>query len=41
MIGRSIEDTVRVDSRRGGGMVPIMVEKCVEFIRNVGKVISD
>ncbi|XP_065058691.1 rho GTPase-activating protein 24-like isoform X1 [Rhopilema esculentum] len=34
MFGRSIEDTVKVDSRRGGGMVPIIIEKCVEYVRN-------
>eukprot|EP00794_Sanderia_malayensis_P007477 gene7477-8306_t len=34
MFGRSLEDTIRVDSRRGGGMVPILVEKCVECIRH-------
>lgn len=37
MFGRAIEDTVRVDLRRGGGMVPIILEKCVECIRNYGK----
>ena len=37
MFGRSIEDTVKVDSRRGGGTVPIIIEKCVEYVRNYGK----
>ena len=37
MFGRAIDQTVRVDSRRGGGMIPIIIEKCVEFIRNCSK----
>ncbi len=37
MFGRSVEDTVRVDSRRGGGIVPILVEKCVEYIKHSGQ----
>lgn len=37
MFGRAIDQTVRVDRRRGGGIVPIIIEKCIEFIRNYGK----
>ncbi|XP_002158700.2 rho GTPase-activating protein 24 isoform X1 [Hydra vulgaris] len=36
MFGRSIAETVKIDSLKGGGMVPIIVEKCVEFIRKYG-----
>ncbi|XP_057313070.1 rho GTPase-activating protein 24-like [Hydractinia symbiolongicarpus] len=36
MFGRSIIETVKLDSRKGGGMVPIIVEQCVEYIRKIG-----
>lgn len=37
MFGRAIDQTVRVDKRRGGGIVPIIIEKCVEYLRHFGK----
>lgn len=36
MFGRSIRETVKIESHRGGGMVPIIVEQCVEYIRKHG-----
>jgi len=33
MFGRALDQTVKVDSRRGGGIVPIIIEKCVDCIR--------
>lgn len=35
MFGRSLEETIKIDSRRGGGMVPIIVEKCVEYLKDI------
>ena len=36
MFGRNLADTLRVDLKRGGGFVPIILEKCVEFLRQTG-----
>lgn len=36
MFGRSINETVRSEASRGGGMVPIVVEKCVNYLRAEG-----
>lgn len=36
MFGRSLAETVRFEARRGGGYVPLIVEKCVDFIRANG-----
>ena len=37
MFGRSLAETVRSEMRRGGGYVPLIVEKCVGFIKAHGK----
>ena len=37
MFGRSLAETVRFETRRGGGYVPLIVQKCVDFIRANGK----
>ena len=37
MFGRSLAETVRFETRRGGGYVPFIVQKCVDFIRANGK----
>ena len=37
MFGRSLAETVRFESTRGGGYVPFIVQKCVDFIRANGK----
>ena len=37
MFGRSLAETVRFETRRGGGYVPFIVLKCVDFIRLNGK----
>jgi len=36
MFGRSIKETVILESHRGAGMVPIIVELCVEYIKKHG-----
>lgn len=36
MFGRSLAETVRFETRRGGGYVPLIVQKCVDFIRANG-----
>ncbi|XP_066936920.1 rho GTPase-activating protein 24-like isoform X1 [Clytia hemisphaerica] len=36
MFGRSIRETMNIESRRGAGMVPIIVELCVEYIKKHG-----
>ena len=37
MFGRSLAETVKFEARRGGGYVPLVVHKCVDFIRAHGK----
>lgn len=37
MFGRSLAETVKFETRRGGGYVPLIVHKCVDFIRAHGK----
>ena len=37
MFGRSLAETVKSEMRRGGGYVPHIVQKCVDFIRANGK----
>lgn len=37
MFGRSLAETVKSEMRRGGGYVPLIVHKCVDFIRTNGK----
>ena len=36
MFGRSLKETLQVEQHRGGGMVPIIVDMCVEYIRKHG-----
>lgn len=36
MFGRSLAETVRFETRRGGGYVPLIVQKCVDFIKANG-----
>lgn len=36
MFGRSLAETVRFETRRGGGYVPLIVLKCVDFIKANG-----
>lgn len=36
MFGRPLEDTMALESRLGGRYVPLMVHKCVEFVRKHG-----
>lgn len=37
MFGRSLAETVKFEARRGGGYVPLIVSKCVNFIKTNGK----
>lgn len=37
MFGRSLAETVKFEARRGGGYVPHVVHKCVDFIKAHGK----
>ena len=37
MFGRSLAETMRFETSRGGGYVPFIVQKCVDFIRANGK----
>lgn len=37
MFGRSLAETVKFETRRGGGYVPLIVYKCVDFIKAHGK----
>ncbi|XP_058960780.2 rho GTPase-activating protein 24 [Pocillopora verrucosa] len=36
MFGRSLAETVKFEARRGGGYVPLIVSKCVNFIKTNG-----
>ena len=36
MFGRYLAETIKFEKRLGGGFVPIIVEKCVEFITEKG-----
>ena len=37
MFGRSLEETLQVEARLGGSFVPVLVHKCVKFIKEHGK----
>lgn len=37
MFGRSLAETLKFEARRGGGYVPHVVHKCVDFIKAHGK----
>ena len=36
MFGRSLEETMAVETRLGGGYVPIFLHRCVTFLREHG-----
>ena len=37
MFGRALEETMTLESRLGGRYIPLMVHKCVEFVRKHGE----
>ena len=37
MFGRQLEETMALESRLGGRYIPLMVHKCVEFVRKHGE----
>ena len=37
MFGRSLEETLRVEVRLGGSFVPVLVHRCVKYIREHGE----
>ena len=37
MFGRSLEETMQVETRLGGAYVPILVHRCAKFILDHGK----
>ena len=37
MFGRHLEETMALESRLGGRYIPLMVHKCVEFVRKHGE----
>ena len=37
MFGRHLAETVKFETRRGGGFVPLIVQKCADFIRAHGE----
>lgn len=36
MFGRNLTETVKYEARKTGGFIPVIVERCVEFIREKG-----
>lgn len=36
MFGRSLEETMEVEARLGGTYVPVLLHRCVKFIREHG-----
>ncbi len=36
MFGRSLEETMQVEARLGGTYVPVLIHRCVKFIREHG-----
>ena len=36
MFGRSLEETMAVETRLGGGYIPILLHRCVSFLRLQG-----
>ena len=36
MFGRSLEETMGVETRLGGGFIPILLHRCVTFLRKHG-----
>ena len=41
MFGRSLAETMQVEARLGGTFVPILLYRCIKFLREYGKSISD
>ena len=37
MFGRSLEETLQVEARLGGSFVPVLIHRCVKFIRDHGE----
>ena len=37
MFGRSLEETLQVEARLGGSFVPVLVHRCVKYVREHGK----
>ena len=36
MFGRSLEETMQVEARLGGTYVPVLLHRCINFIREHG-----
>lgn len=41
MFGRSLVETMQVEARLGGQFVPILLHRCVSFLREHGRAIPD
>lgn len=41
MFGRSLEETLQVEARLGGSFVPVLMHRCVKFIRDHGELPGD
>ena len=39
MFGRSLEETLQVEARLGGGFVPVLIHRCVKYIREHGRLL--
>lgn len=39
MFGRSLQETMAVETRLGGGYIPIFLHRCVSFLREHGQFI--
>ena len=37
MFGRSLEETMQVEARLGGTFIPVLIHRCVRFIRENGR----
>ena len=37
MFGRSLEETIQVEARLGGSFVPVLIHRCVKYIREHGE----
>ena len=37
MFGRSLEETMAVETRLGGGYIPILLHRCITFLRQHGR----
>ena len=36
MFGRSLEETMQVEARLGGAFIPVLIHRCVRFLRENG-----